>query len=289
VAESVSASVPNAVSAPGSLAVSTPNGLQTYLLVTRMWARSAVQYRATLAMMMVSGVAISSLELIGILVVFGKVEALAGFTLPEALYLYGTAQTAFYISDLCFTGTEYLGARIRMGTFDSMLIRPVSVLAQVFGDQFTPRRLCPLIPAVGGLSAGIAGLSVHWTPLRIAMVPYTLLGGVAVFGAIWVFVGAFQVVVTDAGEVMNSVTYGGQFLTTYPLALYGRNLMLFLTLGLPLAFVNWQPSLYVLDHADPLGLPGFVRFAAPPVAVAMWAVALTAWRAALRRHRSTGS
>ena len=270
--------------------VSRPPGtVGTYLLLVRMWARSAAQYRASLIMMMATSVVLASLELIGIFVVFGNVKALAGFRLPEALYIYGTAQTAFYISDLCFTGTERLGDRIRMGTFDSMLVRPVGVLPQVFADQFTPRRLFPLIPAFAGLATGIAGLGGTWSAARIAMIPYTLLCGVAVFGAVWVFVGAFQIVTTDAGEVMNSVTYGGQYLSSYPLAVYGRNLMMFLTFGIPLAFVNWQPSLYVLGHPDPLGLPGFFRFAGPLFAFALWVLALQAWRAALRHHRSTGS
>ena len=88
---------------------------------------------------------------------------------------------------------------------------------------------------------------------------------------------------------MNSVTYGGQYMTSYPLSLYGRNLMLFLTFGLPLASVNWQPTLYVLGHADPLGLPVFFRFAGPLFAAALWGLALLAWRQALRHHRSTGS
>jgi len=77
------------------------------------------------------------------------------------------------------------------------------------------------------------------------MVPYTIVGGLAIFGAIWVLVGAFQIVATDASEVMNAVTYGGAFLTSYPIALYGRDIGLFLTFVLPLAFVNWQPSLFV--------------------------------------------
>jgi len=111
----------------------------------------------------------------------------------------------------------------------------------------------------------------------------------AVFGAVWIFVGAFQIVVTDASEVMNVVTYGGNYMTSYPLALYGRNLMLFLTFGVPMAFVNWQPTLSVLGHPDPLGLPEAFRFAGPVFAAALWCLALVAWRAALRRHRSTGS
>ncbi|WP_194924391.1 ABC transporter permease [Catenulispora pinisilvae] len=267
----------------------TPGAVATYLYTARMWGRSAMQYRASLVLVMVNSLFMGSLELFGILVVFGNVSSIGGFSLPEALYLYGTAQAAFFTSDLLFTGTEYLAVRIRMGTFDSLLIRPVGVLPQVFADQFTPRRLTPMIPAFAALVVGLAKAPVHWTLLRAAMVPYTLLVGVVVFGAVWVLVGAFQIVAADASEVMNSVTYGGQFMTSYPLALYGRNLMLFLTFGLPMAYVNWQPTLYVLNHADPLGTPSFFRFAGPLFAAALWGVALLAWRAALRHHRSTGS
>ena len=266
-----------------------PGPVGTYLAAMRMWSRSAMQYRASLVLMMVNATLIAFLELVALLVVFGNVRSLGGFTLAEALYLYGTAQAAFFLSDLMFTGAEYLGARIRTGTFDAFLVRPVGVLPQVFADQFTPRRLCPLIPAGGAVVAGLVGAPIHWTWLRAALVPYTLLTGVALFGAIWVFVGAFQIVVTDASETMNIVTYGGQYMTSYPLALYGRNLMLFLTFGVPFAFVNWQPALYVLGHPDPLGLPTPFRFAGPLFAGALWCLALFAWRGALRRHRSTGS
>ncbi|GAA1956003.1 ABC transporter permease [Catenulispora subtropica] len=267
----------------------TPGPVTTYLAAMRMWARSAMQYRASLVLLMVNATLIAGLELAALLVVYGNVPSLGGFSLSEALYLYGTAQAAFFASDLLFTGTEYLGARIRMGTFDALLVRPVAVLPQVFADQFTPRRFCPLIPAFGAMTAGLVTAPIRWTWLRAALVPYTLLTGVAVFGAIWIFVGAFQIMVTDASEAMNVVTYGGQYMTSYPLSLYGRNLMLFLTFGVPLGFVNWQPTLYVLDHPDPLDLPSVFRFAGPLFAAALWGLALLAWRGALRHHRSTGS
>lgn len=270
-------------------AARTPGVVVTYLASMRMWARSAMQYRTSLILVMIYGTFVAGTELAALLVIYSNVQSLGGFSLAEALYIYGTAQAAFFISDLLFTGTEYLGARIRMGTFDALLVRPVGVLPQVFADQFTPRRFCPLISAFGALVAGLVSAPVHWTWLRAVLVPYTLLTGVAVFGAIWVFVGAFQVMVTDASEAMNIVTYGGQFMTSYPLSLYGRNLMLFLTFGIPLGFVNWQPTLYVLGHPDPLGLPTLFRFAGPLFAAALWGVALSAWRGALRHHCSTGS
>ncbi len=57
----------------------------------------------------------------------------------------------------------------------------------------------------------------------------------------------------------------------------------------PLAFVNWYPVLYVLGESDPFGLPDWVRLASPVVALVMAVLAAWAWRAGLRRYRSTGS
>ncbi|GAA4236569.1 ABC-type uncharacterized transport system permease subunit [Streptosporangium album] len=60
-------------------------------------------------------------------------------------------------------------------------------------------------------------------------------------------------------------------------------------LGVPPAFANWQPGLFVLDRPGPLGLPYGLRFAAPLAALALAVLAVLAWRAGIRRYRSTGS
>jgi ABC-2 type transport system permease protein len=248
-----------------------------------------MQYRATFVLTVVNGVLVSAFGLVEVLVIFANVKTLAGFSLGEMLYLSGTAQISFSLSDVLFHGTGYIARRIRLGTFDSMLIRPVGVLTQVFADQFNPMRVSSLVPAAGMLAAGLVAVPVHWTPLRVLIVPYTVLCATAIWGALAVAVAAFQITATDGEMMMSAVTYGGEFLTSYPLAVYGRGVVTFLTFGFPLAFVNWEPTLYLLGRPDPLGLPAVFRFVAPVAAGAMWLGALAAWRAGLRRHRSTGS
>jgi ABC-2 type transport system permease protein len=56
----------------------------------------------------------------------------------------------------------------------------------------------------------------------------------------------------------------------------------------PIAFVGYFPSLYVLGKEDPLGLPAALQFASPLVAVAAGLVAGLVWRTAVRRYRSAG-
>jgi ABC-2 type transport system permease protein len=57
---------------------------------------------------------------------------------------------------------------------------------------------------------------------------------------------------------------------------------------IPMGFVVYFPALYVLDKPDPLGLPRFLQFSSPVIAVAAALVAGAMWRFAVRHYRSAG-
>jgi ABC-2 type transport system permease protein len=193
------------------------------------------------------------------------------------------------VADLLVGNVERLGTRIRMGTFDAMMVRPVGLLAQTCADQFALRRVGRI--AQGGAVFGwsLTAVGVDWTPAKVAMVPYLVVFGTLIFGALFVLGAAFQFLSTDGSEVANAFTYGGNTLTQYPLTIYPAQAVKALTFIVPVAFVNWYPSLYVLDRPDPLGLPAAMQFASPVAAVLLCLLAALAWRAGVRRYRSTGS
>jgi ABC-2 type transport system permease protein len=263
--------------------------VRAYLLLMRAWNRAAWQYRASLAMLTAGQFLVTCLDGLIIVVMFTHTSTLAGFTLSEVLFLYGTTRTSFAIADVLASGAEGISALVRRGEFDVVLIRPVSTLAQVLALDFSPKRFGKLAQALVVLVAGLVLVPVRWDAGRALMVPTMICCGAVIYCALWVLGGAFQIVTTDAAEVVNAFTYGSELLTEYPLSVYGRDLGFAVTFGLPMAFVNWQPTLYVLDLPDPLGLPYAFRFASPAVAALLTAVAGIAWRAAVRRYRSTGS
>jgi ABC-2 type transport system permease protein len=265
------------------------SGPVAYLLFVRMWSKSASQYRVSLMLTGLAQLLTTSLDLVAIIVIYTQVQTLAGFTLPETLYLYGTTRLAFGASDLVASGVETLATTIRLGNFDLVLIRPVSSLAQVLADQFTPKRFGKLLAPVITLGWAVATVSVHWTVLKVLVCVGTVVSGFVIYCALWVLTGCISFIAVDAQEVSNSFTYGSEFATEYPLQIFGRPLGLALTFVLPVAFVTWQPTLYVLGHADPFGLPGFLRFASPVVAAILSGLAALAWRGCVRRYRSTGS
>jgi ABC-2 type transport system permease protein len=265
------------------------NPAHAWLVLAGAWLRAAAQYRTSLAMLTMAQIGASGLDFAAILLIFSRTSMLGGFSLTEVMFLYGTSAASFGISDCLFSSVENLAERIRTGVFDTMLVRPVPVLVQVFADEFTPKRFGKLATAGAVLGIALARLNIAWTPARVLAVPVMIVSGTVIFGALWVLQGAFQFVATDAREAANTFTYGGQELTAYPLALYGGGVVRAVTFVVPLAFINWQPALFVLDRPDPTGLPHLLRYASPAVAVAATAVAALAWRAALRRYRSTGS
>ncbi|MGW7091336.1 ABC transporter permease [Streptomyces sp. NPDC054874] len=264
-------------------------GVRAYGLIMAMWVRSTMAYRASFAMTVFGDFAVTAFDFVTILLMFSHVDALGGYTLQEIALLYGVSATAFGLCDLLLGSMDRVGRRVRDGTFDTLLVRPVPVLAQVAADRFALRRLGRITQGLLVLGYALVSLDIAWTPLKVLMLPMMVVSGAAIFGAIFVAGAAFQFVAQDASEVQNSFTYGGTTLLQYPPTIFAKDLVRGVTFVVPLAFVSWLPALYVLGREYPVDLPEWVAFLPPLVAVACWGLAGIAWRAGLRAYRSTGS
>ncbi|MET8155579.1 ABC-2 family transporter protein [Sphaerisporangium sp. NPDC005289] len=260
---------------------------RTYVLLAVTWIRAAAQYPVSMAMLIIGSFLVTGLELAAIALIFTHTASLGGFTLPEVMFLYGTSGMSFALADLLFGNVDKLSQHVKAGTFDAMLIRPASPFVQMAVDRFSFQRFGRTAQAVTVLAIALPQLHVPWQ--RAWMVPLMVLCGIVLFAAIWTLGGALQFLLTDAPEIANAFTYGGGQLTQFPLTVFGTDLVRAVTFIVPLAFVNWQPGLYVLDRADPLGLPYWLRFMGPAAALTLACLAGLAWRAGLRRYRSTGS
>ncbi|WP_327297395.1 MULTISPECIES: ABC transporter permease [unclassified Streptomyces] len=264
-------------------------GLRAYWLIAGMWIRSTMAYRTSFVMTALGNFAVTGLDFAAILLMFSHVNRLGGYSLGEIAFLYGTASTAFGLSDMVMGSMDRLGRRVRDGTLDTLLVRPVPVIAQIAADRFALRRLGRITQGLLVLGYALAVVDVHWTPLKVLMVPMMVISGAVFFAAVFVAGAAFQFWAQDASEVQNSFTYGGVTLLQYPPTVFAKDLLRGVTFVIPLAFVNWLPALYVLGRPYPLDLPEWLAFLPPLVAGVCCALAGAAWRVGLRSYRSTGS
>lgn len=264
-------------------------GARAYLMIAGMWVRSTMAYRASFVMTTFGNFAATFFDFVAIMLMFSRVRALGGYALPEVAFLYGLSGMSFGLADLAIGSMDRLGRRVRDGTLDTLLVRPVPVLAQVAADRFALRRTGRVLQGSLVLGWSLTRVGIDWTPLKLLLMPVMVLSGFAIFCAVFVAGAAFQFVAQDASEVQNAFTYGGTTLLQYPPTVFAKELVRGVTFVLPLAFVNWLPATYVLGRPYPLGLPQWVAFTPPLVAAGCCALAGLAWRAGLRSYRSTGS
>ncbi len=260
-----------------------------YLLLARMWIRVSMSYRGSFVLLTVGQFLISGLDFVAVLIMFTNVDALGGFSLEEIAFLYGGSVLCLGFADLLLGNIERLGQRIRLGTLDAMMLRPVSVYVQICADEFALRRIGKVAQGALVFAWSVQALRINWTPARIAMVPYLLVFGTAIFLAIFTIGAAVQFWTAESTELANAFTYGGSTLAEFPMTIYPREAVKALTFVLPITFVNWYPSLFILDKPDPLHLPMGVQFAAPLAALVLCGIAAVVWRSGVRRYRSTGS
>lgn len=246
-------------------------------------------YRTSFIALTIAQFVVTGLDFVAIFIMFAHTDQLAGFTLPEVAFLYSSSGLAMGLADLLLGNIEQIGQRIRNGSLDTMLVRPVPAIVQAAADRFALRRLGRISQAGVVFAWSLWALDIGWTVDRILLLPVMVIAGTAIFCGIFIFGAAFQFLANDAAEVANAFTYGGNTMTQFPPALFAVEMVRAATFIIPLAFVNWMPAMHILSRPDPLGLPEFLRFASPLVAVALLLVAGLAWRTGIRNYRSTGS
>jgi ABC-2 type transport system permease protein len=251
--------------------------------------RGQTQYRLSFAMQLVGTFFFTSLDFVAILVIFHHLPHLAGWSLGEIAFLYGSSYITFKTADLMLTSIDRLPIMIRMGTFDQILTRPLSTLGQVMTADVGLRQLAAVAGGAVVFVYALSRVPIDWTVARAFVFAAMLVGAFLIFCSIFVASNAIAFWTMDAREVANSFTYGGQFATQFPMHIFGAWFRRLLGFVVPLAFVNYFPSLYILGKRDPLGAPRILQFISPVVALVAVVVAGVIWRIAVRHYRSTGS
>jgi ABC-2 type transport system permease protein len=250
--------------------------------------RSQLQYRMSFALDAFGSFWISFIDFLVVLVIFRNVPRLNDWSVHEVAFLYALSSITFAITDMVIGQLDQFPQKIRDGNFDLLLVRPRGTLFQVIASDFALRRVARVAQGAIVLVYALVTVTIHWTAWRALVLVVSLPSASVIFASIWVVGACIAFWTTDGGEFTNAFTYGGTAMAQYPFDIYATWLRRLLGFVIPLAFVCYFPALYVLGKPDPLGLPRWVEFISPLVALAAAAVAGSIWRFAVRHYRSAG-
>ncbi len=250
-----------------------------------------MQYRVSFFMEVLGMILISALEYASLALIFYRFQSLKGWDLGEIAFLYGLAEISFGMMDLLFSGFDPgdFGLRVRQGSFDQLLLRPLSVTLQVLGSAFALRRVGKIAVGIIIFNFALTQAGITWTAGKLLYLPIVIMGQVCFFGGLFVIGSTITFWTVESIEVINIFTYGGSFMISYPMHIYQGWLRRFFTYLIPVAFLNYYPALYYLDKPDPFHLPAFAPFLAPVAGFGMFLIALAFWRFGIKHYQSTGT
>jgi ABC-2 type transport system permease protein len=253
--------------------------------------RSQMQYRVPFLLDSLASLMASFITFVTLALILQRFEHIAGWRLGEVAFLYGMVETAFGIMDMLFSGFDppSFGRRVRLGTFDQMLLRPVSVTLQVFASNIQMRRIGRIAQGILVLGVAISLLDIHWTALKLIYLPVILASMVAFFGGLFIIGATITFWTIESVEAINILTYGGSEMMAYPMSIYPVWMRRFFTFVVPAIFLNYYPALYLLDKPDPLNLRGWAAFLSPVSGLAVLLAGLAFWGFGVRHYQSTGT
>jgi len=251
--------------------------------------RADWQYRTSFTLLTAGQMLFTIPDFVVVAMIFDQVPRLAGWTLAEVAFLYGLSDLAFALADIFVSQVESLVPLIKQGSFDRLLTRPMSPLIQVSAEFFALRQLGRVVAPILALGLAVSWLNLQWNAQRVLLTVMALGAATVIFSALWIMTSAITFWAVDSSHATHSITYGGRFLTQYPLSILGEWLRRLVIYILPLAFVAYLPTVVILDKPDPLGLPRALGYASPAVAVILAFAARAIWATAIRHYRSTGS
>ena len=256
-----------------------------YLRLAAASVRATARRPVYLAARTLAAALIVAIEVAGVVLMLDRFGSIGGWRPAEVVLLFGLAFTAQGLA-MVFGDTleaDKMSELVRRGTFDQVLTRPASPLGWVVASYVDTRFLGRMLAGAATVVWATDRAGVAWTPGRALLAVLAVTCAAAIIFGVLMASAGFTFVTVQASEAVNVLIFGGQYLASYPMQIYGSALRFVLGLAI------YVPALGILGRQGPPGLPGWLAWLAAPVAAAFMALGGLAWRAGIRHYVGTGS
>ena len=258
--------------------------MKLYLKFVAMQLKCQMQYKTSFVMTALGQFLTSFTAFLSVLFLFNRFHSVQDYSFSEVLICFSVMLTSFSLTECFVRGFDIFPRLIRSGNLDRILVRPRSEIFQVLTSTIEFSRIGRLLQAIAVLVYAVPTSGVVWTADKVLAVILMLLGGVAVFSALFILYAGFSFFTIEGLEFMNIFTDGSREFGMYPLSVYGEGVLKFYTYCIPIALFQYDPFLYLVGRSDD------VRLIFLPLLGFLFLIPCYAFfRFGLRRYKSTGS
>jgi len=249
------------------------------------YVKMRMSYRGDFIVSTATSFAATIFGLLFVIVLFNQSPKLAGWTLPEELFLYGFSLLPYGMFNIISLNLYDFGNNyIIEGKFDRVMLRPISTLFQVLFEQFRVESMQEIATGIGCIWLASHRLHLHWTAGKFSLLVFWGLCAGVIYISVFLLLTTISFWFEDRigvhPPVWNLIAFG-----RYPLSIYSGAVQFFLCWIIPFGLASFYPSVRLLGHTV---TPEYLPFV-PVIAAVFLIFAIFMWNLGTRHYSSTGS
>lgn len=258
--------------------------MKLYVKSLKLHFKSMLEYKTSFIISFLSQIIVFFSYYFIIISLFDKFSNIKGFTLYEVLLCFSIIQFGYAFCETFAQGIDKFDKLIIRGEFDRLLLRPKNIILQVLCTDADYIKISRLIQAIIVMIIALVNLKINFSFIKVITLILMILSAIAIFFGIFLLAAAYCFVTVQGLEVRNLFTDGGKHMAQYPIGVFKKGFVLFFTLIIPYAFVNYYPLLYFLGKSTN------VLYALSPLVVFLYLIpCFLLFKLGSKRYASVGS
>jgi ABC-2 type transport system permease protein len=256
-------------------------------LLVQMHIRSQMEYRGAFWLDRLAQIMSYAAVFATLAILLARFETLGGWNWPELALLFSFQLLTYSLgAALSFVQLRNLEELVRLGTFDTFLVKPFSPWAYIVFSGLNVGYAGHIMLAIPLLGWALASVDVAWSAPTVLFFLGTLVSSTLLTAAIITMIGATALIWVRSNHLF-SIFFGFWELTRYPLNIFPTGIQALLITVVPLALTSSVPVGALLGKPIPLlgDWAGLVALIAGPFWVLL---AIAYWRHATSRYQGAG-
>lgn len=231
-----------------------------------------------------------SVAVVGIYFITQRFANIGGWEMEELLFLYSLLYLSYGFSMLFFAGVRSVEGDISKGNFDRYLVTPINVFFQAVVskvDLLTTASYCIIGGILFSYSSNAAG--IFWSKQKLIVLILSLVGGMLIQSSLLLLGSILSFWTVKSGNVKFILFFNARAFSIYPITIYPKAIMYFLTFILPFAFVNYFPAKFILEMDSVASFDGLYAYGSLIVGIIVFLIILTVWNIGIKNYKSSGN
>lgn len=259
--------------------------LKMMVRLLRASTKSQVMYRMDFVIGVIGTLFYNATFLASVAVITSRFREIGGFTAWEIVFLFalfelGHSFYGFFLRNM----SSYFNRHVMDGTLDIYFLRPYGILTQLNGSKMDYTAFVDTFIGLACFVAAYVQLGLQWGMGQWLMLLVFVASGAFIEFALSIAMNSVTILFPNTRSLFGAFYQLVLISQRYPLSIFSHGFQALLTFVFPLGFMNYYPTLLLLDKPG-----GWAGYFAPVVAALFTWLGIGIFNRTINYYNSTGS